>query len=387
MSFDVIVLGGGIMGASTALALVNAGKKVLLLEQFQAGHIKGSSHGDGRIVRFNYTEGIYVEMAKLGYPAWERLSRDAEESLLMRTGILEYGPLGNREVQESENQLKLHGIPYETLSHAEAANRFPQYRLKENTEIIYQPEGAIARATPSVLATWKLFQARGGTALTGQRISKLELSPEHVKVTSLNGDSWEAESLVVTTGSWSKDMIGALGMSLPLLPTQETLAYFAPKENAPSHRVGDMPIMIDYHDAENPFYCLPIVEVQGVKLGWHHTGKVIHPDDERETPTAILEGMRDWIAQTFPYLQPREIEIASCLYTNTPDYHFILDKHPRYENIVIGAGFSGHGFKFGPIIGEILAMLVMGQASPLSLETFRINRFESNDDLERHLGA
>jgi monomeric sarcosine oxidase len=387
MSFDVIVLGGGIMGASTALALVNAGKKVLLLEQFQAGHIKGSSHGDGRIVRFNYTEGIYVEMAKLGYPAWERLSRDAGETLLMTTGILEYGPLGNREVQESENQLKSHGIPYETLSHAEAAKRFPQYRLKENTEIIYQPEGAIARATPSVLATWKLFQARGGTALTGQRISKLEVSPEHVKVTSLNGDSWEAESLVVTTGSWSKDMIGALGMSLPLLPTQETLAYFAPKENAPSHRVGDMPIMIDYHDAENPFYCLPIVEVQGVKLGWHHTGKVIHPDDERETPNAILEGMRDWIAQTFPYLQPREIEIASCLYTNTPDYHFILDKHPRYENIVIGAGFSGHGFKFGPIIGEILAMLVMGQASPLSLETFRINRFESNDDLERHLGA
>jgi monomeric sarcosine oxidase len=385
--FDVIVLGGGIMGASTALALVNAGKKVLLLEQFEAGHIKGSSHGDGRVVRFNYTEGIYVEMAKLGYPAWERLSRDAGESLLLKTGILEYGPIGSREVEESETQLKLHAIPYENLSHAEAAKRFPQYRLKENTQIIYQPEGAVARATPSVLASWRLFQARGGTALTGQRVSKLEISPENVKITSQTGESWEAASLVVTTGSWSKDMAESMGMSLPLLPTQETLAYFAQKENAPSHRVGDMPIMIDYHDAENPFYCLPIVAVRGVKLGWHHTGKVIHPDDKRETPETILEGMREWIAQTFPYLQPREIEIASCLYTNTPDYHFILDKHPHFENVVIGAGFSGHGFKFGPIIGEILAMLVMGKQSPLSLDTFRITRFETNEHLERHLGA
>jgi monomeric sarcosine oxidase len=385
--FDVIVLGGGIMGISTALALVDAGKKVLLLEQFEPGHIKGSSHGDGRVVRFNYTEGIYVEMAKLGYPAWERLSRDSGESLLLKTGILEYGPMGSREVHESETQLKHYAIPYETLSTSEAAKRFPQYRLKENTHIIYQPEGAVARATPAVLASWRLFQARGGTAVTGRRIKKLEISSEQVKVTSQTGESWEAASLVLTTGSWSKDMVEAMGMSLPLLATQETLAYFAPKENAPSHRVGDMPIMIDYHDAENPFYCLPIVDVQGVKLGWHHTGKVIHPDDSRETPTPILEGMREWISQTFPHLHPHEIQIASCLYTNTPDYHFILDKHPNYENVVIAAGFSGHGFKFGPIIGEILAQLVMGNPSPLSLDTFRITRFESNEKLEHHLGA
>lgn len=385
--FDVIVLGGGVMGASTALALLNEGKKVLMLEQFEPGHIKGSSHGDGRVVRFNYTEGIYVEMAKLAYPAWEKLSQDAGQQLLLRTGLLEYGPIGNREIHESESQLKLHGIPYETLSHAETLKRFPQYRLKENTYIIYQPEGAVARATPAVMANWKLFRERGGTAVTGQRISALEISAERVKVSSTTGQSWEAGSLVVTTGSWSKDMVAAMGIDLPLAPTQETLAYFAPIAGAPSHRVGDMPVMIDYHDAENPFYCLPIVEVQGVKLGWHHTGKVIHPDEARETPEPILEGMREWIAQTFPHLHPREIEIASCLYTNTPDYHFILDRHPTYENVAIGAGFSGHGFKFGPVIGEILAKLVLGQNPPLPLDTFRLNRFTTGEKLERHLGA
>jgi monomeric sarcosine oxidase len=387
MSFDVIVLGGGVMGVSSALALLREGKKVLLLEQFEPGHIKGSSHGDGRIVRFNYTEGIYIEMAKLAYPAWEKLSQDAGQQLLIKTGLMEYGPSGNREVLESETQLQKHGIPYERLSHAEAAKRFPQYRLRENTELIYQPEGAIARATPAVLASWKLFRENGGTAVTGRRISGIELSSERVKLTAKTGESWEAASLVLTTGSWSKDMAAAMGIHLPLLPTHETLAYFAPKEGAPSHRVGDMPVLIDYHDAENPFYCLPIVEVHGVKLGWHHTGKVIHPDDARETPEPILEGMREWIAQTFPYLNAREIEIASCLYTNTPDYHFILDKHPVYENVAIGAGFSGHGFKFGPVIGEILAKLVLGQTPPLSLDTFRINRFQTGEELERHLGA
>jgi monomeric sarcosine oxidase len=385
--FDVIVMGGGIMGASTALALLREGKKVLLLEQFEPGHIKGSSHGDGRVVRFNYTEGIYVEMAKLAYPAWERLSQDAGQQLLLKTGLMEYGPKGRREIHESVTQLELHNVPFESLSHAEAAKRFPQYRLKENCEYIYQPEGAVARATPAVLANWQLFRAGGGTAVTGQRISSIELSAERVKVGSKTGQSWEAASLVATTGSWSGDMVAAMGISLPLSPTQETLAYFAPKDGAPSHRVGDMPVMIDYHNAENPFYCLPIVEVGGVKLGWHHTGKVIHPDDARETPEPILEGMREWISQTFPYLHPREIEVVGCLYTNTPDYHFILDKHPAYENVAIGAGFSGHGFKFGPVIGDILAKLVLGQQPPLDLDTFRLNRFETGEKLERHLGA
>ncbi len=373
--YDAIVLGGGIVGAATAYALVNKGQQVLLIEQFEPGHKQGSSHGDGRVVRFNYGESIYVEMALLGYPAWERLSQAAGQPLLQKTGLLEYGPANCQPIQETEAQLQQHQLAYEKLTAAEAGERFPQFRFAENTTILYQPEGAVAFATPAVLALWRLFRERGGHAVTGRRVAGIQVEADSVTLHDTQGEGYSAAKLVIAAGSWAKQLLQPLGLDLPLVVTQEVLAYFPPIDERVNHRVGTMPIMIDFHD-DRSFYCLPIVDIGGVKMGWHHTGPVIQPDDERVIPAPILDGMKGWITRVFPHLDPLPVDIHTCLYTNTPDYHFVLDRHPQHDHVVIGAACSGHAFKFGPILGELLAGLVLGETLPLSLETFALSRFQ-----------
>ncbi len=387
MDYDVLVLGGGIVGASTAYALRRQGLTVALIEQFAPGHTRGSSHGDSRIVRFNYSEAIYVEMALLGYPAWERLEQAAGQALWQKTGLIEYGPANCLPVAESEANLRLYDLPYEWFSADEAERRFPQFRFAAGSEILYQPQGAVAFATPAVLALWRLFQDSGGTAISGQRVEQIEILPDAV-VLRAGEQSWRGRHLVLAAGGWSRQWAAALDLDLPITVTQETLAYFPAKDTAVNHRVGVMPCMVDYHQVQaQPFYCLPQVEIAGVKTGWHHSGTVIDADHRVTRSPEILRQMQGWVERAFPHLQPEPIELIDCLYSNTPDYHFILDRHPRYAHVVIGAGFSGHGFKFGPILGELLADLVTGADLPLSLETFAIRRFETPETLHRHIGA
>ncbi|MDQ7026796.1 MAG: N-methyl-L-tryptophan oxidase [Anaerolineae bacterium] len=387
-TYDVMVVGGGIVGASTAYALLNKGQNVLLIDQFEPGHDRGSSHGDGRVVRFNYTESIYVEMAMLGYPAWERLSQAAGIPLIQKTGMIEYGAVDCIPLQESEAQLKKYQIAYEKLSANEANQRFPQFHFANNANIIYQAEAAVAFATPAVQALWRLFREQGGTAITGKRIAGITVSDEIVTLTATDGASYTAAKAVIAAGGWAKQLLATTDLDIPLEVTQEILAYFAPKDDSVNHHIGTMPVAIDYHEhLEDPFYCLPIVDVGGVKMGWHHTGPVMQPDDDRVIPDAVLDGMRGWIARFLPQLQTEPLEIHTCLYSNTPDYHFILDKHPQYDNIVVAAGFSGHGFKFGPILGELLADLTLDEALPLSLETFALSRFNDPSKIQRRVGA
>ena len=389
---DVIVLGGGIVGASTAYALVKQGKNVMLIEQFKPGHSKGSSHGDGRVVRFNYTEAIYVEMAMLAYKAWDKLSADAGETLIRETGLIEYGPKGNEAIQLSSDILKKYEIPFETLSAEDAMARFPQYSFQADSDIIYQPGGAVAMATPAVKALWRLFKENGGTAITGKRIESIDVQVDSVRLTSSDGETFDAENLVLAAGGWTKQLAAQLNLDLPLDVTQEILAYFPPKDESVNHAVGTMPVMIEYYgmpgdDSGADFYCLPMVDVPGVKLGWHHSGIPMQADDERIISDEIMNGLRYWVRHQFPHLNDEAIEVVTCLYTNTPDYHFILDKHPDYAHVTIGAGFSGHGFKFGPLLGELLAGLVTGAELPVSLDTFKIARFSKPESLDKRVGA
>jgi glycine/D-amino acid oxidase-like deaminating enzyme len=147
-----------------------------------------------------------------------------------------------------------------------------------------------------------------------------------------------------------------------------------------------MPIFIDYH-SDHPFYGLPIIEIPGVKIGWHHTGPEIDPDQRRPQNERSLAVTGDYVRERFPHLDPRPIKVITCLYTNTPDYHFILDHHPGLPNVVVGAGFSGHGFKFGPVVGRILADLALGERPPLPLEQFAISRLAMPEKLQPRSGA
>lgn len=388
--FDVIVLGGGIVGASTAYSLAKQGQNVLLIDQFEAGHTHGSSHGDGRVVRFNYTEAIYVEMAMLAYEKWASLAEAVGEPLLQETGLIEYGVAGDEAIAVTEKILKQYAIDYEKLDADEANRRFPQYHFEAGKDIIFQKGGAVAFATPAVKALWRLTEENGGQTQSGIRIETIDATPDSVTLASADGQVFTAKQVVITGGGWTNMLTKQLDLDLPLTVTQEVLAYFAPKNDTVNHHVGTMPVMLDNHKLPNTeavFYCLPIVDVQGVKVGWHHSGHNMNPDDARVIPDEVLSALSSWIERMFPHLECEPFEILTCLYTNTPDYHFILDKHPHYDNVTIGTGFSGHGFKFGSILGDLLADLVLGNEPAIALDTFKIARFDNPDILDKRLGA
>lgn len=386
MLYDVMVLGGGIVGAATAYSLVKQGKSVLLIDQFNPGHIHGSSHGDGRVVRFNYTESIYIEMAQLAYPAWQALSQAAGTPLIQETGLLEYGPEDCAPIDATVKLFDELNIPYERFQpDDDAIDRFPQYRFAARTQMLYQKAGAVAFATPAVRALWKLTDELGGDTIPNQRITQIDTG-ETITIHNASGDSWTGKSLVVAAGGWSGKLTEMLELEIPLEITQEVLAYFPVQNKNINHMIGHMPVMVDYHDLEHPFYTLPQVDVPGVKVGWHHVGTEADADARTTAPSHILEGIQNWVSQIYPHLLPEPIQVDTCLYSNTPDYHFVLDRHPAYENIVIGAGFSGHGFKFGPLLGDLLAALALDAEPAVSLDTFRLGRF-AEGNLEKRLGA
>lgn len=388
--FNTIIIGGGIVGTSTADALLRKGEKVLLIEQFDPGHARGSSHGDGRIIRFAYPEPIYVQMAQLAYPAWEQLTQRTGKRFVIPTGGWDCGPANSIQLAELESNFQQFGIPYQRLTREESHKRFPHFRLPEGSEVIYQADAGVVKASAAVLALWDLIEAQGGATLKNTRVEHIESNAHYVTVRTQEG-TYLANRLLIATGGWSKKVLAQTGLELPLVPTQELVAYFAAKDEV-DHRVGAMPVFIDYH-SDDPFYGLPQVDVPGVKVGWHHTGPVLDPDFPEAASTEAqltkrVDELKAYIAERFPHLEAREaIQVLTCLYTNTPDYHFVLDRHPHYSNIIVGTGFSGHGFKFGPVLGELLAALVMDEAPTLPLDMFAITRFEQSEKLVRRTNA
>lgn len=385
--YDTIIIGGGIVGAATADSLTQRQQKLLLLDQFAPGHEHGSSHGDGRIIRYDYPEAFYVQMSRLSYPAWDKLSERAGQRLWQQTGMWSCGPIGHPELQALKANFQQHGIPYESLSAAESNQRFPQFQLDEASEAYYQPHGGVIFATPAVKALWRLAAEGGATTMPHQQVVEIAMRRDSVRVRTASGDSWEGGRLVIAAGGWAEQILALLNLHLPLTVTQEQLAYFSVKGNL-SHKVGEMPVFVDYH-TDPCFYGLPQVEIAGVKIGWHHTGQQLAgPNARLPFDEANLRGVQALVRRRFPHLQAdAPVARVTCLYTNTPDYHFVLDRHPEWSHVVIGTGFSGHGFKFAPLLGDILAALTLDETPPVPLDNFTINRFNDLETLKRRTAA
>lgn len=388
-AYEVVVLGGGIVGAASAEVLARRGRRVALLDRFAAGHEHGSSHGDGRILRLSYPERVYVEMARRAYPAWKRLEDRGGQKLVERTGSWDCGRDGSPELEELASCLANARIPYQRWSARESRERFPQLILPRGSSAIYQPEGAIVRASRAVRQLWGLAERSGAVLCPQTRIVAIDPTGDRVRLDAEDGSSWSCEVLLLAAGSWSKRLLDALGLALPLTVSEELVAYFPPRA-AVDHRVGALPTVIDYHH-DHPFYALPQIDVPGVKVGWHRTGRNIDPDRRPPHPDAWseqhLEALGAFVAERFPELTPTPIHTNTCLYTNTPDYHFVLDRHPSFAKVILATGFSGHGFKFAPVLGEILAALALDERPPLPIDTFELARFASPEALGKRTGA
>jgi sarcosine oxidase len=323
---EVIVVGAGIVGSAAAYALARQGRDVLLVEQFQVGNKHGSSHGRSRIVRLAYPEVEFVELAKEALLGWRELEQESGHELLELNGLLE---LVESSGQSSADALAAAGAAYELLDADAAGSRWP-VGVPDGWTVLFQPEAGIVRADVAHRAFVDGALAHG---------ARLE---EETRVESL--DELDAKVIVVTAGPWIADFFP----DLPVHTTRETLAYFR-REGAPLPVVAQLDpethghLIYSLHDP-----------LHGLKAGVHHGGVRVGPDEPGEPDPAVVERVAEWIARTYPDADPDPVGAETCMYTTTPDEHFILERRGK---VVIGSACSGHGFKFAPAIGARLAGL------------------------------
>jgi sarcosine oxidase len=323
---NVAVVGAGIMGSAAARELARSGHEVTLYEQFRLGHSRGSSHGRSRIVRLAYPELEFVELAREAFRGWRELEHESGLELLELNGLLE---LVEDADQSSRAALDTAGAEYELLSSEKAAARWPVV-VPDGWTALFQPEAGIVRADPAHRAFVDGALAHG---------ARLE---EETPIRSL--DDVPDEVVVVAAGPW----ITKLVPGLPVRTTRETVAYF--------RRSGDPLPSVVQLDPETRGHALYSLHdpLHGLKAGVHHAGPESDPDDPGEPDRAIVERVAEWVAGTYPDADAEPVVAETCLYTTTPDEHFILERRGR---VVIGSACSGHGFKFAPAIGTRLAAL------------------------------
>ena len=320
------MIGAGIMGSATAYALARDGHDTRLLEQFQVGHTNGSSHGRSRIVRLAYPEVEFVELAKESFAGWRALEDESGQELLELNGLLE---LVEDPAQSSRDALEAAGAEYELLGADDARRRWP-VGVPDGWTALFQPEAGIVRADRAHRAFVDCAVARGARLEENTRVE----SPEDV----------DADVVVVTAGPWA----GRFFSDLPLRTTRETVAYF--------RRVGDaLPsvVQLDPVTRGHAMYSLHD-PLHGLKAGAHHAGAETDPNTVGEPDPASVARIAEWVRKHYPDADPEPVATETCMYTTTPDEHFILERRGR---VVIGSACSGHGFKFAPAIGTRLAKL------------------------------
>lgn len=339
---DIVIVGGGVIGAATARALTSSGRTVVLLERFGFGHKNGSSHGRSRIFRLSYREAHYVEMARKALGGWRRLEKDSGESLLTTMGGLDTGD----GIEANAKALAEAGVEHEMMEEKEISKRFPAIEMEPYEAVLYQPDAGVVAAERSVSAFAALAVAGGVEIREGEAATALEPSDGSVKVRTEHG-VFEAQVAVVAAGAWSKPLLATAGIELPVRVTRETVAYFELLGEAP-------PPVVDWGDPA--IYALASPG-QGLKAAQHIAGPGVDPDSPRSPSNRSVEIVSAWVKRRFPTANDTPHLVETCLYTNTDDERFIVERHGP---IVVGSACSGHGFKFAPVTGERLANLAQG---------------------------
>ncbi|HEX2057432.1 MAG TPA: FAD-dependent oxidoreductase [Actinomycetota bacterium] len=337
----VAVVGSGVMGAATARALACAGHDVTVFEQFAFGHDRGSSHGESRVFRFSYPDAMYVAMAMEALPLWRELERDTGEELLRTTGGLDRG----KALDDHVTALQECGAECEVLEPDEAEARFPWLGTSDGP-VLYQPDGGVIAAERAVHAFLRSAAARGAVLRDETKVLSVDPAAGGVVVETERGPL-RADVAVVTAGAWAKELVAPLGVDLPTRPTRETVAYFDLDEPR-------LTTLVEWGDPA--VYSLPS-RPGLMKAGEHVAGPTTNPNDEGRANDEAVARLSDWVARRFPAANPRPRYAETCIYTNTPDESFILERH---GDVVIGSPCSGHGFKFAPLIGKRLAALATG---------------------------
>lgn len=374
--YDAIVIGVGGMGSATVYQLARRGLRVLGLEQFNIPHDQGSSHGVNRIIRLAYFEHPdYVPLLRRAFELWREIESVTGERLLIVTGSIDAGDaaVGEGIIENSLKSCKLHHLPHELLDAAELRRRFPGYVLPKGMAAVYQPDGGFILSERAIVSYVFAAQDLGAEVHGCEAVLDWQPKGDEFKVRTKRSE-YRANHLVITAGPWASKLLPALGETA--LPERQAMLWSQPLK---SHyfRLGAFPVF-NLMSPLGHFYGFPVYSIPGFKIGkFHHRSeeadpdqvdRAIHPEDE--------EVLREAIRSYFPDANGPTISIKTCLFTNTPDGNFILDRLPGHHRIAVAAGFSGHGFKFSSVVGEIMADLVLEGACRFDLAMFQLRRFQ-----------
>ncbi|HKO25766.1 MAG TPA: N-methyl-L-tryptophan oxidase [Chloroflexota bacterium] len=376
--YDVIVIGVGGMGSSTCYHLARRGKRVLGLERFGIPHTRGSSHGYTRIIRLAYYEHpSYVLLLRRAYELWREIQEVAGEQLLYITGSIDAGPADEWVFKGSWESCKLHDLPHEVLTAAEVQRRFPGYHLSADTLALLQPDGGFLRPERCIVAYVMAAQDLGAEIHGYEQVLEWQPLASGVRVRT-DRDVYEAEKLVVSAGAWNGDLLDCLqGV---LTPERQVLAWLQPTR--PDYFRPERFPVFNLLVEEGRFYGFPVFDVPGFKVGkYHHLEEVSAADAvDREVHDYDERLLRGFAARYFPDGCGPTMNLATCLFTNTADKHFVIDVHPIYPQVSFASPCSGHGFKFASVIGEIMADLSDLGGTRHDISLFRLERLRRPAD-------
>jgi len=375
LHYDVIIVGVGGMGSAAAWQLARRGQRVLGLERYDIPHAHGSSHGVSRIIRLPYYEDpAYVPLLHRAMALWREAEAASGRELMVTTGSIDAGPEDDALFQGALASARLHDLTHEVLTGAEVNERFPGYNLPATHRALFQPQGGLIASERAIVAHVELAQALGATIRAREEVARWEADPGGEGVTVVtNKATYRADKLVLTAGAWMGELAPELARLA--IPERQVLAWLQPLR--PEWFGPDRLPVFNLQVEEGRYYGLPVYDVPGFKFGrYHHRGETGDPAGLLREPDAEDEAMlRQFGQRYFPAGSGATMALRSCMFTNTPDEHFILDHHPRHAQVVLASPCSGHGYKFCSVIGEILADLATGDgATRQDIEFLRLGR-------------
>lgn len=387
MSYDVAVIGLGAMGSAAAYELARRGARVLGIEALTPAHELGSSGGLTRIIRLAYFEHPdYVPLLRAAWQRWPQLEEEAEDTLMLVTTGIYAGRQGSSVLDGSLKSAQTHDLPHELLDAAEAGRRFPAIAFDEDMAVLHEPLAGILFPSRCINAHLRLAARHGAELHFEERVTGWATDGDGLRLTTDRG-FYQAGKLIIAAGAWLPGLVPEL--ALPLTVERNPLFWFEPVSSADLFAADRLPVWILELDSEYAFYGFPTLpaqrptrggqramEAQGAKVSRHHGGRVVDPETvDRQATEEDEQVVRGFMQRHMPLANGRRLDSRVCMYTNTPDFHFILDFHPADPRVVIASPCSGHGFKFSNVIGSIAADLVLEGITSHEIGFLSLSRF------------
>jgi sarcosine oxidase len=372
MTYDVIVVGLGAMGSAAIEVLASRGARVLGLERWRTPHTLGSTHGRTRIIREAYFEHpLYVPLVRRAYERWDELATRAERQLFVRTGGLMIGPPDGTLVSGALRSAREHGVAHRLLDHGAMAREYPAFALEPHWTALREERAGLLLPEACVQACLALASQDGAELHADERVLEWRVTRGLVSVTTPRA-RYQARRLVLAAGPWMPELMGGIA---PLAVERQTFHWFSPHHDPASFGPERCPIALWEHRPGSLFATFTDLG-DGVKAGVHHEGEITTPDAVRRATTPDEDdAVRALLARLLPGAAGTLRETRVCLYTDTPDGDFVIDRHPAHPEVVVLSPCSGHGFKFASAIGELAADLALEGGSRFDLSPFRIARF------------